>query len=354
MAGHPARADAGALNPRGSPLASWFAGPAALARFRRRTLGRSPVVLSPRGSGWRAISPDWDAIFALARAGVPFQTAVERRYDRSGDPRILRRALREGRTVFFPQIHQVLPRLARLMVALRAALLGPAREESSFLFAVEGRGREGMGLHHDGDVDAFWLQLEGRRTVTIGPPVGPRTPLDLPDSFAASLGPRWRTFELPPGSFFHLPPRTPHRVVCHGRSLAISLTWARGRRPPRAVTSPRRARALAAWDVVGGRAIATPGVARDRLWVQVPVVAAPVDRRRREFTLRSADGPPVRLPAGLHRWAIRLTLMPCLRLADVPAAARDRLLLSGILAPVDLPVAVRPRRPRTLDGWRFA
>jgi len=49
-----------------------------------------------------------------------------------------------------------------------------------------------------------------------------------------------------------------------------------------------------------------------------------------------------------------LTLMPCLRLADVPAAARDRLLLSGILAPVDLPVAVRPRRPRTLDGWRFA
>jgi len=173
VAGHPARADAGALNPRGSPLASWFAGPAALARFRRRTLGRSPVVLSPRGSGWRATLPDWDAIFALARAGVPFQTAVDRRYDRSGDPRILRRALREGRTVFFPQIHQVLPRLARLMVALRAALLGPAREESSFLFAVEGRGREGMGLHHDGDVDAFWLQLEGRRTVTIGPPVGP-------------------------------------------------------------------------------------------------------------------------------------------------------------------------------------
>ena len=145
-------------------------------------------MLSPRGSGWRATLPDWDAIFALARAGVPYQTAFDRRYDRSGDPRILRRALREGRTVFFPQIHQVLPRLARLMVALRAALLGPAREECSFLFAVEGRGREGLGLHHDGDVDAFWLQLEGRRTVTIGPPVGPRTPLDLPVSLASRLG----------------------------------------------------------------------------------------------------------------------------------------------------------------------
>jgi mannose-6-phosphate isomerase-like protein (cupin superfamily) len=329
-------------------------GPAALARFRRRALGRSPVVLSPRDSGWRAIAPGFDAIFALARAGVPFQTAVDRRYDRSGDPRILRRALREGRTVFFPQIHQVLPRLARLMVALRVALAGPAGEECSFLFAVEGRGREGMGLHHDGNVDAFWLQLEGRRTVTIGPPVRPRTPLDLPDSRATTRGRGWRTFELPPGSLFHLPPRTPHRVVCHGRSLAISLTWARARRRRRAATSGRRARALGAWDVVGGRAILIPQPARDRLWVQLPVVVERVDRRRREFVLRSADGTVVSLRAGLRGWATGLALMPCLPRADVPPDARDRLLRTGILAPVDLPLAVRPERPRALDGWRFA
>jgi len=303
-------------------------------------------VLSPRGSGWRAIAPDWDALFDLARAGVPFQTAVDRRYDRSGNPRILRRALREGRTVFFPQIHQVLPRLARLMVALRAALLGPAREECSFLFAVEGRGREGLGLHHDGDVDAFWLQLEGRRTVTIGPPVAPRTPLDLPDSLAARRGRGWRTFDLPPGSLFHLPPRTPHRVVCHGRSLAISLTWRRAR--------SGRAAGLAAWDVVGGRAIAIPRPVRDRLWVQVPVVAGTVDPRRDDFKLCSVDGVSVGLPANLRRWATRLALMPSLRRADVPAVARDQLLRHGVLAPVDLPLAVRPERPRELDGWRFA
>src|SRR4029434_1534887 len=35
----------------------------------------------------------------------------------------------------------------------------------------------------------------------------------------------WRTLELSPGSLFHLPPWTPHDVVCHGRSLALSLTW---------------------------------------------------------------------------------------------------------------------------------
>ena len=354
MAGDAARAGAGDLNPRGSPLATWFRGPAAIARFRRRALGRAPVVLAPRGSGWRAIAPGWDAVCDLARAGVPFQTAVDRRYDRSSDPRILRRALGEGRTIYFPQIHQVLPRLARLMVALRVALVGPSREECSFLFAVEGQGREGLGLHHDGDVDAFWLQLEGRRTVTIGPPVGPRTPLDLPDSWAAPRGRGWRTFDLPPGSLFHLPPRTPHRVVCHGRSLAISLTWARGGRRSRTVASPRRVRALAAWDVAGGRAIAIPRVARDRLWVQVPVIAGAVDRHRRDFAVWSLDGASVRLASGLRRWAAALSLMPCLRRSDVPAGARDRLLRHGILAPVDLPLAVRPERPRALDGWRFA
>ena len=82
-----------------------------------------------------------------------------------------------------------------------------------------------LGFHHDGAVHAFWLQLEGRRTVTIGPPVPPRTPLDLPDTVAGRDAARWRTIDLEPGSLFHLPPRTPHRVVCHRRSLQrASLT----------------------------------------------------------------------------------------------------------------------------------
>src|SRR5204863_268051 len=83
-------------------------------------------------------------------------------------------------------------------IALRAELLGARREECSFLFLVEGHGRAGMGLHHDGEVDAFWLQLEGRRTVTLGPPVAPRTRLDLPQRRDTGSG--WRTLDLPPGS----------------------------------------------------------------------------------------------------------------------------------------------------------
>ena len=74
-----------------------------------------------------------------------------------------------------PQIHQVLPRVARLMAALRATLFGPGREETSFLFIVNGKGRQGMGLHHDGPVDSVWVQLEGRRTVTTGQQVPPGT-----------------------------------------------------------------------------------------------------------------------------------------------------------------------------------
>src|ERR1051325_7460658 len=131
-----------------SPLGTWFAGPSALAGFRARRLGRAPVVLRPRNGAWRAIAPDFATTLETARAGVPLQIAASRRYDRSSDPRRLSAALRSGATVFFPQIHQVLPRLVRLMVAIRMGLTGPLREETSFLFAVEGRGRPGMGLHH--------------------------------------------------------------------------------------------------------------------------------------------------------------------------------------------------------------
>jgi hypothetical protein len=329
-----------------SPLQSWFAGPAALTTFRRRSLGRRAEVRAPRDRAWRTLAPDFAGAVGLARAGAPFQIALERRYDRSGDPRRLRAALRDGATVYLPQVHQVLPRVMRLMVALRVALLGPFREECSFLFAVEGRGRQGLGLHHDGDVDAFWLQLEGRRTVTLGPPVRPRTPHDLP-ARPARRGRGWRTLDLPPGSLLHLPPRTPHEVVCHGRSLALSLTWTRPRR--RATGgSGAHAMAMAAWDVASGHARPRPRASRNWMWTQAPAVAGHGGRDR--FPLWTAEG-AVWLPARARRFATRLGTMPAVR--DVPTAAAS-LVEHGLLAPEDLPLTIVPDKPNALDGWRFA
>src|SRR5438046_2945627 len=327
------------LSPRlRSPLASWFAGPAARRRFRQRVLGRRVALLSARDDAWRALAPGFAGAVALARAGVPFQTALERRYDRTGDPRRLARALERGATVYLPQVHQILPRVARLMVALRAELLGARREECSFLFLVEGHGRAGMGLHHDGEVDAFWLQLEGRRTVTLGPPVAPRTRLDLP--LRRDTGSGWRTLDLPPGSLLYLPPRTPHDVVCHGRSLALSLTWSR-----------RRAHAgRAAWDVASGRAEPRPRRDRRWLWTQVPVTAGALDRARGRFRLHTPEG-VAWLPARARPLAIRLADMPAVA-TDARAAAP--LVALGVLAPEDLPLALVPDAPRALDGWRFA
>jgi hypothetical protein len=334
-----------------SPLATWFAGPSALARFRARRLGRAPVVLRPRDGAWRTIAPDFATTLTMARAGLPFQIAAARRYDRSSDPRRLRAALGAGATVFFPQIHQVLPRLVRLMVAIRMGLTAPLREETSFLFAVEGRGRIGMGLHHDGPVDAFWLQLEGRRTVTLGPPVRPGTGADLdPHRIATS---DWRTIDLTPGTLFHLPPWTPHDVVCHGRSLALSLTWrtldARGRR-----ASPARRRAAAVeWDVVTGRVDAIPPASRTRLWTQVPLVVGP--RRGREIEVVSADGTS-RFPVAARAIARALALMPSItrpRGARQSAAVAS-LIAAGLLGARDLPLRIVPDDVKALDGWRFA
>jgi mannose-6-phosphate isomerase-like protein (cupin superfamily) len=272
----------------------------------------------------------------LARAGVPFQIALERRYDRSGDPRRLAPALTRGATVYLPQVHQVLPRVARLMVALREDLLGARAEETSFLFLVEGRGRPGMGLHHDGEVDAFWLQLEGRRTVTLGPPVPPGTPIDLPARRAG--GRSWRTLDLEPGTLLYLPPRTPHDVVCHRRSLALSLTWSR-RRGPRAP-----------WAVASGHAEPRPRPDRRWLWTQVPVSAGTLDRARRRFRLETPEG-RTWLPARARALATRLADMPAVA-AGTRAAAP--LVALGVLAPEDLPLVVVPDAPRALDGWRFA
>jgi hypothetical protein len=334
-----------------SPLATWFAGPTALARFRARRLGRTPAVLRPRDHEWRSIAPDFATAVAMAEAGAPFQIAAERRYDRSSDPRRLRAALAAGATVFLPQVHQVLPRLMRLMVALRATLVGPLREETSFLFAVEGRGRPGMGPHHDGPVDAFWLQLEGRRTVTIGPPVRPGTPEDL-DPRQTRRGQGWRTLDLAPGTLFHLPPWTPHDVVCRGRSLALSLTWrALDRRGRRASPSARRA-GLAAWDVVSGGVDTVPATSRSRLWTQVPCVAGPI--RRGGFDLVTPDG-ALRLAAAARPVAALLAPMPSI---PVPRGRRARaalapLLAHGVLAPQELALRIRPDDHGALDGWRF-
>jgi hypothetical protein len=327
-----------------TPLHTWFANPAAVARFRRRRLGRAPVVLVPRDAAWRSIVPPFDTVLAMAASGLPFQIAADRRYDRSGDRRRLPNAIATGKTVFLPQAHQVLPRLARLMVALRVAFFGPWREECSFLFAVQGRGREAMGLHHDGNVDSIWLQLEGRRTVTLGPRVPAGTPEDMPDDRA---GTRWPTRDLAPGTLLSMPSRTPHRVVCHGRSLAVSLTWARGRKRPPGVTA---AEALATWDVVSGRVDRMPAVTRGRLWTQIPAVIARAGPRVR---VRTGEGAEIELSTRARGLARRLAMMPTVpRGGD--AAATSVLLRQGLLAPHDLPLRILPDDPAALDGWRFA
>jgi hypothetical protein len=225
-----------------------------------------------------------------------------------------------------PQIHQVLPRVARLMATLRATLFGPGREETSFLFIVNGKGRQGMGLHHDGEVDSVWVQLEGLRTVTTGPQVPRGTRADLDE--ARMIGRGWITRHLEPGSLFYMPPRTPHRVLCHGRSLALSLTWKTRKDEP------------------------IPRASRDRLWTQVPVFAGPVDRKRGDFPLWLPGG-VVRLPARAHSLASRLSTMPSLKHLDLGRGSQP-LLDAGILGPRDLPLRIIPKNPRALDGWRFA
>ncbi len=68
--------------------------------------------------------PPFDEVVTLATSGLPFQIAAERRYDRSGRAARLRPALAAGKTVFLPQIHQVLPRVMRLMVGAPCRLHG--------------------------------------------------------------------------------------------------------------------------------------------------------------------------------------------------------------------------------------
>jgi hypothetical protein len=333
-----------------SPLASWFPGDRGLARFQGLWLGRSAVVLSPHDRAWRAVAPGFAECVTMAGEGLPFQVVAERRVDRSGDPRRLAAALAAGRTVYLPQVHQVLPRLMRLVVALRVALLGPGRDECSFLFVVEGTGRSGMGLHHDGEVDAFWLQLEGSRTVTVGPRVPPGTPEDLDDRLARG-GRRagWRTFDLAPGSLFHLPARTPHAVVCRRRSLAVTLTWGLKRRP----RAGRRDQERPRWDVVSGFAEPIPPASPTFLWTQVPtrMEAGGRDATGRLWT---PDGEGPRVASRARVLAACLGVMPRLSRAFARRAGLSPLVEAGILGSRDLPRRIRPDAPATLDGWRFA
>ena len=318
-----------------SPLASWFADARAIRRARRR-LGAVPILFRARDRAWRSLAPGFAELLRLARTGLPFQIAAQRRYDRSGRASRLGPALRDGKTVFFPQIHQVLPRVMRLMVALRAEVLGPRRDETSFLFLVDGAGREGLGLHHDGEVHSFWLQLEGRRTVTLGAPVRRGTPQELPDRDAH--GPGFSTRALPPGSLLYLPPRTPHRVVCYERSVALSLTWS--------VTRARRADAAVAWDVVSGRVATQPASSRTRVWTQVPAIAAGT-------TLTLPDGGAVRLRHVTTPIAAQLASMSSFPRAALGDAGPE-LEAHGIVGAQDLPQVVVPDDPAALDGWRFA
>jgi mannose-6-phosphate isomerase-like protein (cupin superfamily) len=380
-----------------SPLATWFPDRSAIQRFRAAWLGRAAVVLPARDEAWRTVAPGYRDAVAMAASGLPFQIAAGRKYDRAADPRRLRPALARGATVFLPQVHQVLPRLTRLMVALRATLLGPFREECSFLFIAEGRGREGMGLHHDGEADQFWLQLEGRRTVTFGRRVPAGAPADLP-ARALSRG-QWRTIRLPPGALFYMPPRTPHRVLCHERSLAVSLTWkaldprdalgallyaadkeegGRGagltgncasparyarlvrttlRRAGAASTQERallRAHALGltAWDVVSGQAEPIPSLRADRVWTQVPACAVATGRGGTDIVI--AGSGELRLPPASRALAARLLAMPALAVGGAPPDVVRFLVEYGVLAPRDLPLRLVPTDPDSLDGWRFA
>ena len=286
----------------------------------------------------------------MAVSGLPFQIVADRRYDRSSDPRRLPAALAAGVTVFLPQVHQVLPRLARLMVALRTAFLGPFREECSYLFLVNGQSRTGMGLHHDGEVDAFWLQLEGRRQVTLGPPVSRHTPADIRGQ-PIPADPNWTTLDLEPGSLLYMPPRTPHEVVCRTRSLAFSLTWGRGARRPR--TRRARAASLTAWDVVSGHVHSMPRPQTDRLWTQVPVLAPATSPAGSSFRLWTPDG-VLHCPRTIWPLATRLALMPSVRWrGGRTAAALSTLVQAGILAPHDLPLRILPDNAKALDGWAF-
>ena len=164
----------------------------------------------------------------------------------------------------------------------------------------------------------------------------------------------WRTLDLVPGTLFHLPPWTPHDVVCHGRSLALSLTWRdrdarerRARRGPRA-RAGRVGRRLRLASTRSRRSLAA------RLWTQMPAIAAP--RRGGAFDLVDARRRRSRLPAAARRRRThRLAAMPSFAVPPRGVAPRALAPCSSTesSSPQDLPLRIVPTDPQALDGWRF-
>ena len=212
-----------------------------------------------------------------------------------------------------------------------------------------------MGLHHDGEVDAFWLQLEGRRTVTIGPRVRAGTPEELDERLARESAARGGAPSTSsPASLFHLPARTPHAVVCRRRSLAVTLTWARAARLPGPTAEDAVSTdAPLAWDVVVGASPSRsrrPTRARSgrRCRSSPAASAASATCACGRPTAKGRGCPPAPPPgptgspdaAPLRALAVDAGLEP--------------LIGAGLLGPHDLPLRIRPADPAALDGWRFA
>ena len=109
---------------------------------------------------------------------------------------------------------------------------------------------------------------------------------------------------------------------------------------------------MTAWDVVAGRAEPIPRASRRRVWTQVPVFAGAVDRKRGDFPLW-LDGGVLRLPEAAHALAKRLAAMPSLERSALGRGARPSSTRESWDRAI-CPLRIVPRRPRALDGWRFA
>ena len=162
-----------------------------------------------------------------------------------------------------------------------------------------------MGLHHDGEVDAFWLQLEGRRTVTIGPRVRPGTPEELDEGLAR--GDRragWRTFDLEPGTLFHLPcPHATRRRLPPPVAGRHAHVGARGRAAAeRATRPPAGADGSLAWDVVSGFAEPIPPVHSAHALGAGAARRPPPRPRAPTLRVWTPDGEGPRLPARAAAW----------------------------------------------------
>jgi hypothetical protein len=388
------------------PLQSWFEtipGPAELPSSLAH-------VLAPRDEAWREIVPGYETCVELTRLGLPFHAVREGMHEEEPQHAEIPSYLREGKSIILIQPHELMPRLMRLIVALRAAFFGPFQEESAYLFMTEGRGQPGMALHHDGEAHSVWLQLAGTRTVALGPQVPPGTELEPEPAAFGMAGPGWSTVQLTPGSLFFLQPRVLHKVVCHERSLALSLTWeptpgdevmaawlklAAGTSsglfagiaaaPDPVALSARIQRAchelaegpggwedlgrrlyserLTRWDLVAGKPVQDlPGLPRDApasrparglLWARRPAVLdADVGGAATLFT--GLESFPVARPESVPR---ELASMPCWKAAAWSGAdpqLLETLLAEGILASTDLPLLIEPEDLDELSGWDFA